>query len=87
MSANESDTPKLTPQAQQLLEALRRAGGWLNRSELAKQVGKSTLNKWDFILLNKLGDAGLIEVQQIPHHGAIGYEWQYRAVEDDEHSS
>jgi hypothetical protein len=70
----------LTPQAQQLLDTLREAATWVNRTELAKRVGKTALNKWDVILLAKLVDAGLIETMQIPRHGPIGYEWKYRAV-------
>lgn len=70
----------LTPQAQQLLDALREAEDWINRTELAKRVNKTALNKWDVILLAKLVDAGLIETMQIPRHGPIGYEWKYRAV-------
>jgi len=70
----------LTPQAQAILEVLREAGGWVNRSALARQIGKSTLNKWDLVLLDKLADARLIETRQIPRHGPIGYEWQYHAL-------
>jgi hypothetical protein len=78
-SSSENPIP-LTPQAQQILEALREAGIWVNRTELAKRVNKTALNKWDVILLAKLVDAGLIETMQIPRHGPIGYEWKYRAV-------
>lgn len=73
----------LTPQAQQLLDALREAGDWINRTELAKRAGKSALNKWDVILLAKLAAAGLIETMQIPRHGPIGYEWKYRVVDQN----
>ncbi|GEM_PF-4048517 len=70
----------LTPQAQQLLDALHQAGDWINRTELARRMEKSALNKWDVILLAKLVDSGLIETMQIPRHGPIGYEWKYRAI-------
>lgn len=73
----------LTPQAALLLEALRETNDWMNRSELARRTEKSALNKWDMVLLGKLADAGLIETRQIPRHGPIGYEWQYRAVQID----
>lgn len=76
----EQDSSTLTPQAQHLLDVLRAAGRWVNRTELAKLAGKSALNKWDIVLLTKLVEATLIESCQIPHHGPIGYEWQYRAV-------
>ncbi len=70
----------LTPQAKKILDELRKAEDWLNRTELAKRVGKSALNKWDIVLLAKLVEAGLIETDQVPRHGPIGYEWKYRAV-------
>jgi hypothetical protein len=70
----------LTPQAQQILDELRKAEDWLNRTELAKRVGKSALNKWDIVLLTKLIDSELVETTQVPRHGPIGYEWKYRAV-------
>jgi hypothetical protein len=70
----------LTPKAEALLEALREAADWINRSELARRTDKSALNKWDLVLLDKMSDAGLIETRQIPRHGPIGYEWQYRAL-------
>lgn len=80
MSSLPTNPVSLTPQAQQLLDALREAATWVNRTELAKRVGKTALNKWDVILLAKLVDAGLIETMQIPRHGPIGYEWKYRVV-------
>jgi hypothetical protein len=70
---------KPTPQAQVILDALKELGDWVNRSALATKLNKNALNKWDIILLGKLADADLIETQQVPHHGPIGYEWQYRA--------
>ena len=80
MSSPSINPTPLTPQAQQILDALRDAGTWVNRTELAKRIGKTALNKWDVILLTKLADAGLIETMQIPRHGPIGYEWKYRAA-------
>jgi predicted transcriptional regulator len=81
--SDQKHDPNLTPQAVLLLEALREANDWINRSELARRTEKSALNKWDMVLLGKLADAGLIETRQIPRHGPIGYEWQYRAVQID----
>ena|SRR5690606_21093069 len=75
---------KLTPKAEQLLEALREANNWVNRTTLAASISKKSLNKWDVILLEKMDLAGLIEVRKIDHHGPIGYEWQYRSVEETE---
>ncbi|MDX2141335.1 MAG: hypothetical protein SF123_24835 [Chloroflexota bacterium] len=80
MSSPSTTPTPLTPQAQQILDALREAGTWINRTELARRVNKTTLNKWDVILLSKLVDAGLIETMQSPRHGPISYEWKYRAV-------
>lgn len=82
MSDHKHD-PNLTPQGVLLLEALREANDWINRSDLARRTEKSALNKWDMVLLGKLADAGLIETRQIPRHGPIGYEWQYRAAQID----
>jgi hypothetical protein len=73
--------PHLTPQAQHLLDTLCGNENWVNRTELARQVGKSALNKWDVILLAKLVNAGLVEAVQVPRHGPISYEWRYRAVD------
>ena len=75
-----ADSPEYqpTPRAKIILETLKEAGDWVNRSALATKLNKNVLNKWDIILLGKLADAGLIDVRQIPHHGPIGYEWQYR---------
>lgn len=77
-----ADSPKhnLTPKAQELLDALLEADEWVGRSKLATRFNKNVLNKWDLVLLSKLEDAGLIEMRQIPHHGPIGYEWQYHAI-------
>jgi len=80
LAMTNTPSPKLTPQAQVILDALREAGDWVGRSELATKLNKNALNKWDVVLLGKLSDAGLIEMRQIPHHGPIGYEWQYRAI-------
>jgi len=81
-----ADSPEfnLTPKGQELLDLLREVGGWVGRAELATRLKKNVLNKWDIVLLSKLSDAGLIEMRQIPHHGPIGYEWQYRALSNNQ---
>ncbi len=79
----DSNSPSLTPQAQHLLDVLRAAEGWVNRTELAKLAQKTALNKWDFALLGKLTEAELIEQRQVARHGPIGYEWQYRAIDSE----
>lgn len=83
LSEQKSD-PKLTPHAIRLLEALRNASAWINRSSLARQTGKSALNRWNLVLLQKLNDTCLIESHQISRSGPIGYEWQYRAIPTEE---
>lgn len=79
----DSNSPSLTPQAQHLLDVLCTAEVWVNRTELARLAQKTALNKWDFALLEKLMEAGLIERRQVPRHGPIGYEWQYRAIDPE----
>ena len=74
--------PILTPQGQQILDVLRETADWVGRAALAAKMKKS-LNKWDIALLGKLETAGLIETRKVPHHGPIGYEWQYRAVTEE----
>lgn len=87
MILEEFESNQLTPRAQQLYDALAKVGNWVNRTELAKLTGKSALNKWDLVLINKLVETGVVEIKQIPRHGLINYEWQYRALKgnaDDE---
>ena len=83
---NMTDSPEYKPtaKAQAILDALHGLDEWINRSALATRLEKKSLNKWDIILLGKLAEAGLIETRQIPHHGPIGYEWQYRAVTNNQ---
>ena len=52
----EQDSLTLTPQPQHLIDILRAAGRWVNRTELAKLAGESALNKWDIVLQTKLID-------------------------------
>lgn len=79
LTAQTPQPTPLTPQGQQILDVLHEVGDWVGRAALATKMKKS-LNKWDIALLSKLTSAGLIESRKIPHHGPIGYEWQYRAV-------
>lgn len=74
----------ITPQGQQLLEALRQADDWIGRAEIAQRVSKTSLNKWDVGMLKKLEDEGLIEARKKPHNSPIGYEWEYRAISQSE---
>jgi DNA-binding HxlR family transcriptional regulator len=71
----------VTPQGQQILDVIREMGDWIGRAEIARRVEKTKLNKWDVGMLKKLENDGLIEARKIPFHGAIGYEWEYRAIQ------
>ena len=78
-----SSTTQLTPMAQKLLDLLQEQDNWINRSDLASNLNKSTLNKWDVILLSRLAENDSIETRKVAHHGPIGNEWQYRAIQLD----
>lgn len=69
----------LTTHTLSLLDEIYRRGGWITRSELADAWGKKKLNPWDTGMLDKLVERGLIEKQQRPRPGAVGFEWIYRA--------
>jgi hypothetical protein len=77
---------RLTPMAQKLLNMLREHDDWINRSGLAQKIQKTALNKWDVVLLNKLSERDFIEIRKVRHHGPIGYEWQYRAIQSQSSS-
>ena len=64
MTSQPTDPAPLTPQAQQLLELMREANDWINRSRLAKLSGKIALNKWDLVLLERLGLVSLFVVRR-----------------------
>lgn len=72
---------RLTPMAQKLLSILQEHDDWINRSSLAQKMQKSALNKWDVVLLNKLTEWDFVEIRKVRHHGPIGYEWQYCAIQ------
>jgi hypothetical protein len=72
---------RLTPMAQKLLNVLQEQDDWINRSCLAQKMQKTALNKWDVVLLNKLAEWDFIDTRKVRHHGPIGYEWQYRAIQ------
>lgn len=67
--------------AEKLLSVLQDHDDWINRSCLAQKMQKSALNKWDVVLLNKLAEWDFIDTRKVRHHGPIGYEWQYRAIQ------
>lgn len=71
---------QITAQGEQLLNILLAEQDWLGRRELAQRMNKTSLNKWDIGLLQKLEDEGKLESRKIPHHSPIGFEWEYRAI-------
>lgn len=77
---NRNTPPALTPQAQQLLAIVQRAGGgWVNRSAIAAALEKPRLHVWHIALLDKLAGYDLIEKRKTQVQSPVGYEWQYRA--------
>lgn len=53
---------------------------WLSRSDIAELVGKNALNPNDRNLLTDLGKRGLIEIKKTSVAGAIGFQWEYKAL-------
>lgn len=68
----------VTGRAQELLESLRTARRWLSREELAERTGKSRLSPHDTDLLNRLQEAGYVEIETRP--AGIAEKYVYRAV-------
>lgn len=75
----ERPTGELTPHMKKILDALRSAGDWMNRSELAKALGKNRLTPYDVQILDELATAGTVEAVRRDKPGFIPYEWVYRA--------
>lgn len=75
----------LTEHGEKLIAVLRGAKSeWVSRRFIAERLGRKKLYVWDTALLDRMASMGLIEAQQRPMPGAIGYEWQYRAIEGKE---
>lgn len=69
----------LTPVQEEMLTAIRSAGDWIDRGDLAQQLGKKRLNKWHDKLLADLLEMGVIEQRTVPHTSPIGFKYEYRA--------
>ena len=71
---------RLTLQAENLLEIVRRGNGEIvTRADIAKAMDKTRLNVWDVKLLDDLIGQGYIEGEKRPIKSPIGYEWVYRS--------
>lgn len=53
-------TQELTPKALELIEVLRGADKWLDRSEIANILGKNRLNPHEIKVLDGLADTGQV---------------------------
>lgn len=70
---------ELTPHMKKILDALRSAGDWMNRAQLAEALGKKRLTPYDVQILDGLATAGTVEAQRREKPGFIPYEWVYRS--------
>lgn len=68
-----------TGRANELLEALRRAGDWMSRADLARATNKNRLSPHDIGLLQRLVDAGLVDIRQRVSNTPVGKAYDYRA--------
>lgn len=62
-----------------MLEALRNAGAWLDRAEIASATGKKELSPNDVNHLRDLENEGYIERRVVPGDG-IREKFEYRAT-------
>ncbi len=67
----------------ELLEAIQRAGDWVNRDQLATATGKVRLSPNDHMHLEKLVTDGLIEVETRTARGPVGRQYYYRPAKKD----
>lgn len=74
----------LTERAHELLEAIRNAGNWIDRTELAQATNKASLSPHDRILLDTMVNEGLIIVDEQP--AGISKKYVYKAVDTTNHS-
>ena len=72
------------PPSDRLLAAIQAANGdWVGRRDIAIAIKSKNerLNPHHVLLLQRMIDAGTIEVDRRPRPGSIGYELIYRAKE------
>lgn len=70
----------LTVQAQELVAALQDYGDWMKRSDLAKAIGKKSLNSGDLVLLQFLIEQQKIEVRTEETRAPSGQRYEYRVI-------
>jgi DNA-binding IclR family transcriptional regulator len=68
---------RLTERAEELLTAIREAGDWVTRSDIAEATGKNRLSPHDRQLLDTLADSGYIEREERP--AGISMKYVYKA--------
>jgi len=69
----------LTYRGKELLEGLRKGGGWMSRIQLARASGKNILSPHDKILLERLIEAGYVEIRERKSNTPVGMAYEYRA--------
>lgn len=72
---------RATEQGQKILQALRAVDDpqhWLDRSEIARLLGKKRLTQYEIALLDLLTEQGSIETRQQEGYSPLGYKWQHR---------
>jgi hypothetical protein len=83
MNITTPEAKQMTPQAENILAILRTKDDWMTRSQIATDIGKPRLNKWDIALLEMLAEHGYVVAEKRKFHGAIGFLWAYKAVNSD----
>lgn len=73
-----AERDEITTQAEVLLDILQKSGEWMSRDEIAAAEGKKKLTYHERNLLQRLIDAGLIEVKTVIV--GISTAFRYRAL-------
>lgn len=71
----------ITGRAKELLTALQANGDWMSRAELGRASGKHRLSPHDVMLLQRLIDAGHVQIRQRASNTPVGTAYDYRAIE------
>jgi protein involved in polysaccharide export with SLBB domain len=74
------DSP-ISAQAEKILSAIKAAGGWVSRQQLAESLGKKKLNPYDIATLDLLVREGRIQEEKLERPGIISYTFRYRINE------
>ena len=76
---------QLSDQAQRFLQLINDHGGqWLSRSDIAQLAGKKRLNPYEIGVIDLLVERGLIQRRSEAMGGAIGFQWQYQALSNQQ---